>query len=62
MPLTPQLNRNFDKNLMEECKAAFICITSNSSDKLKSKVQLLKGKFQLESLFEDIFFLIFHFL
>ena len=46
MPLTPRLNKKVDKNseLVEQCTAAFICITNNSSDRLKSKSQLLKGK------------------
>jgi hypothetical protein len=49
MSFTPQLNKNYDSNnhnndFTEECTAAFICITNNSGEKFKSKLQLTKGK------------------
>jgi hypothetical protein len=49
MSFTPQLNKNYDTNnhyndFTEEYTAAFICITNNSGEKFKSKLQLTKGK------------------
>lgn len=45
MSLTPRLSRRSEKsdNFIEECRAAFICMTNNASDKFKSKKQLTQG-------------------
>ena len=66
MSHTPQLNRKYDNNnhnndFTEECTAAFICITNNSGEKFKSKIQLTRGKSQTMKITSEIKLIIFSF-
>ena len=61
MSFTPQLNKKYDNNkhndeLIEECNAAFICITNNSTEKFRSVGQLTKGKSCLGYQLAECFF------